>query len=153
MLYTKKKGFTLLELIIAVVIIGILVAIGLPSYTGMKEQEHDRDANANLKLIMAAQRIYRMESSAYNIEDHAGGSEEAINPNTTQNIDHINTLLRLSLPGGNTRTWNYRAVANNGVLPPTTCVESNRTPVGRTGATRNLRLRNTETEPVSGACP
>lgn len=124
------RGFTLLEMLIVVVIIAVLAALALPNYFGMKEREYDRDAGANLKLIMAAQKIYRMETGVYDARAYG-------------NIDTINNILRLSLPSGTTKLWDYRTVSDNMAAPPTTCVEAQ-----RSGTARTLRFRNTEDEPV-----
>lgn len=145
-MYSKKEiGFTLLETVIVVVIISILVAIALPSYYGMKERDHDKDAGANLKLIMAAQKIYRMETGVYDIEDSGTPATD---------ISNINSILRLSLPSGANRIWDYKAVADNVASPPTSCVEATRTTVGLIGASRSLSFRNTgNDDAVTGSCP
>lgn len=134
MLYKKAEGFTVLELVIVVVIIGILAAIALPSYFGMKEREHDKDASANLKLIMAAQRIYRMERGGY-LENGT--------------IANINDLLRLSLPAAANNIWDFKTEANNAGAPPTTCGQATRTTTSRTISFNNIG----EDDPVKdGVC-
>ncbi|MBU0547290.1 MAG: type II secretion system GspH family protein [Candidatus Omnitrophica bacterium] len=91
----NKKSFTLIELLIVVVIIGILAALALPGFGTSKERVLDREAKANLALIQAAEKIYRMESSFYY---PSSGS--------TSVIADINTNLRVNLPTG-ASSWTY----------------------------------------------
>ncbi len=88
------RAVTLLEILTVIIIIGILVALALPNFGTMKERALDREAKANLKLIQAAEKIYRMEVGRYFPVD--GSTESAIN--------NINTNLRLSLTE---RNWDY----------------------------------------------
>jgi len=82
------KGFTLIELIIVVVVIGILVAFASPQFAVTRERALDREARAAIALIQAAEKIYRMEEGLY--YPSPSGTETSI-PN-------INNLLRLDLP-------------------------------------------------------
>lgn len=93
-----KKGFTLAELLVVLVIIGVLAAIALPNFTTTKEKTLDREAKATLALMRAANRIYRMEfgtGAYYPVDDS--------NPT----VALINTDLKLSLPTTASPNWSY----------------------------------------------
>ncbi len=110
-----RKGFSIVELIIVVVIVGILSTFAVPQFAVTKERTLDNEAIALLGLIRAAERAYRMEESTYY---PSVGSDSA--------IATINSNLRLSLPA--TSSWTY-IVASTGISTAT-----------RTGGPRTPRV-------------
>ncbi|MFH1698575.1 MAG: type II secretion system protein, partial [Candidatus Omnitrophota bacterium] len=90
-----KKSYTLTELMVVLIIVGVMAILAIPIITGPKEQAIDNEAKVNLKLIQAAQKIYNMEYSQY--WPASGATSNQI----------LNDNLWLSLPSPTTtRNWN-----------------------------------------------
>ena len=61
----KNKGFTLIEVMIVVAIIGILAAIAYPSYAEQVKQSRRTDAKAGLYRIAQQQEEYFIQNLSY----------------------------------------------------------------------------------------
>lgn len=65
-LYRKNKGFTLVELMLVVIIIGILVAMVVPRLVGRTEQARVAAARADIEAnIGSALDLYELDNGAY----------------------------------------------------------------------------------------
>ncbi|NPC74499.1 prepilin-type N-terminal cleavage/methylation domain-containing protein [Corallococcus exiguus] len=67
-LFRKKGGFTLIELMIVVAIIGILAAIAIPNFMRFQAKSKQSEAKTNLKALYTAQKAYFGEKDAYLID-------------------------------------------------------------------------------------
>jgi len=65
----NKKGFTLIELMIVVAIIGILAAIAIPNFLKFQAKSKQSEAKTNLKAIYTAETGYFGENNTYNAFD------------------------------------------------------------------------------------
>ena len=60
-----KKGFTLLELIVVIIIIGVLASIGFSQYTKMVEKGRTAEAKTVLGQLRSAEVAYYQEYGVY----------------------------------------------------------------------------------------
>ena len=64
--YTKRRfGFTIIELLVVIVIIGVLATIALPKFTGVKDDANIAVSKSNLKSLQTAIERYELENNAY----------------------------------------------------------------------------------------
>jgi type IV pilus assembly protein PilA len=75
----NKKGFTLIELMIVVAIIGILAAIAIPNFLKFQAKSKQSEAKTNLKAIYTAETGYYGENNAYNTFDKVNWQPVGVN--------------------------------------------------------------------------
>ncbi|MDD5108860.1 MAG: type II secretion system protein [Candidatus Omnitrophica bacterium] len=93
------KSFTLVEILVVLIIMGILAALAYTNFGTPTEKALDKEARATLALMRAAERIYKME-----VGDNYYPYDSYV---STSNVSLINTNLRLSLPTAASPRWTY----------------------------------------------
>ncbi len=61
----REGGFTLVELMIVVLIIAILIAIAAATFPATRERAQDRDAQADLRNALSAEKAHFADREAY----------------------------------------------------------------------------------------
>ena len=84
----KQRGFTLIEIMVVVVILGILAALVVPQVMNRPDQAKVTVAKGDIKAIGAALDMYKLDNYAY--------------PSTQQGLDAL-----VEKPGGNPQPKNW----------------------------------------------
>ena len=100
----NKKGFTLLELITVIVIVGILAAAGVPLYLNYVKDAKRAVAKATIDAIHTAQRVYKQKYNSFV---------------ALANVAGIESTLDIDIDPGVETNWGF-AVTTAGAAPADT---------------------------------
>ena len=101
---SRSRGFTLIELMIAVVVVGILAAVAFPSFMDSIRKGRRSDALSALSAVQQAQERWRTNNSAYASDLSASAPAGLGLPSTTSGGYYTLTLANVTPTG-------YQAVA------------------------------------------
>ena len=87
---SRDHGFTLVELLVVVTIIGILIAIAIPLYLRFEQGAYEATAKSDLRLM-------RLEEQSYNAAQSTFG--------TTRQLATANPAVKLSKSGIGAVVW------------------------------------------------
>lgn len=76
----KQRGFTIVELLIVIVVIGILAAITIVAYNGVQARARDNTRMSDLSTIRKALEMYKSENGQYPEENAASWEYSTTDP-------------------------------------------------------------------------
>jgi type IV pilus assembly protein PilA len=104
----SSEGFTLIELLVVIVIIGILLAIAIPSYLGFRNQAKDTAGEANVREAVPSAESYFATNGNYTAMDTT--ALKAIDSGLSSSVSVVAktaTTYCLSAPGQGSVVWYF----------------------------------------------
>jgi len=98
----RKKGFTLIELMVVVIIIGILAAVAVPIFRGQTKRAIASEGEALLGSVRTAELTYYAEHGSYLDVSNGGGEDDPLGVVATKNKYFTSYSVN-----GTTATTNY----------------------------------------------
>ena len=75
-----RRGYSLVEMMVAMTILGVLFSMGIPRFQNSLEQSRADVAGANLRSIWSAKRLYWLENRTYSPDIQTLVSYNLIDP-------------------------------------------------------------------------
>lgn len=113
-----KKGFTLVELLIVVAIIGVLATLLMVNFVGVRQRARDAQRKSDLRQIQSALEIYRSDNNSYPVSIPGCGATFSANGTTYMQkvpCDPLNAspYIYTYVPGGGNTTYSLYACLEN----------------------------------------
>ena len=127
----KNQGFTLLEIIIVIIIVGVLASLALPKFFGAIEYSRATEALSSLQLLRSAEERCYLQTTNY-LLCQALTDLDVGDPGTAVNAHFTYTIAATSGTGGFTLTAS-RNVIDGGATSDWIKLQQTSTTVIKTG--------------------
>ncbi len=115
-----QKGFTLVELLIVIAIIGVLAALLMSNFIGVRQRARDAQRKSDLKQIQSALELYRSDLAAYPLTNNFSACGSSLPTSGT-------TIYMQKVPcdpSSNYNGGNYSYISDGSTYSVAACAEN-----------------------------
>jgi type IV pilus assembly protein PilA len=105
----SSEGFTLIELLVVIVIIGILLAIAIPSYLGFRKQAQDTAGKSNVREAVPSAESFYASNGTYSAMDFTAlqGIDSGLSSTVKVVVLNSGANYCLGAPGTSGTNWYF----------------------------------------------
>ena len=74
----REIGFTLTELAITMLVLGVLASVAIPSFLGSRNNSYDKEAQASIEVVLRASRLHYQSQGDFSTGSSAQCGDSAL---------------------------------------------------------------------------
>ena len=106
----KQTGFTIIELMVSLAIVGILFGTAIPAYNTWRQRAYGQEASLMVKAVLEGQVLYFLEHEEFYPpvgDDFIIPQDDPPTAGTQLRLDEIKTALNIQIPVGHYLNYQF----------------------------------------------
>ena len=108
--FVRDIGFTLTELAITMLVLGVLTSIAIPSFLGSRNNSYDKEAQASIEVVLRASRLHYQSQGDFSTGSSAQCGDSTILAADLQKLEPNVDVVASSVSSTNSRVVSVQAV-------------------------------------------
>ncbi len=108
--FRRDLGFTLTELVIAMLVLGVLASVAIPSFLGARNNSYDKEAQASVEVVLRAAKLLYQSQGDFSDGSSAQCGDSALLAADLQKLEPNVDVVASSVSSTSSRVVSVQAV-------------------------------------------